>query len=85
MAFPYYNSAVTDDENGDLWMTTYREGVWKYDGAALTNFRMKDDQTDVFVISIYKDKQGVLWLGTDNAGVYWFNGRTFDKVEFGKT
>ncbi|MDP1744359.1 MAG: two-component regulator propeller domain-containing protein [Bacteroidota bacterium] len=76
---PYFNSAVTDNENGDLWMTNYNEGVWKYDGKNLSNYRIKDGETDVLIISIYKDKQGILWLGTDNAGVYKFNGKTFEK------
>lgn len=81
MKFPYFNSAVTDNETGDLWMTSYSEGVWKYDGKELNNYRIKDDVTDVLIVSIYKDKQGILWLATDNAGVYKFNGTTFEKFK----
>ncbi|MFK7775437.1 MAG: two-component regulator propeller domain-containing protein, partial [Saprospiraceae bacterium] len=32
----YFNAGVSDN-NGDLWMTTYGGGVWKYDGKELIN------------------------------------------------
>jgi hypothetical protein len=53
----------------------------RIDGEKLTNDRIKDGQTKVLLLSIYKDKQGRLWLGTDNAGVYQFNGTTFEPFE----
>ena len=77
---PYFNSGLADNK-GDLWMTTYTGGVWKYDGNELHNFPVKDGEKEVLLISIYEDSDGVLWLGTDNAGVYKFNGKTFDKFE----
>jgi ligand-binding sensor domain-containing protein len=76
----YFNSGLRDN-NGDLWMTTYGGGVWKYDGDNLFHFPIKRGNTEVLLISIYKDNAGVLWLGTDNAGVYKFNGKTFEKFE----
>jgi len=80
MNLPYYASAVLDNENGDIWMTNYNEGVWKYDGKTLTNYQLKDGETHVLTLSIYKDNDGVLWLGTDNAGVYKFNGNAFEQL-----
>lgn len=79
---PYFNSGLSD-KNGDLWMTTYTGGVWKYDGENLINFPVKDGDTEALLISIYKDNQGVLWLGTDNVGVFKFDGKTFVKFETG--
>ena len=78
--FPYFNSGLSDN-NGDLWMTTYGGGVWKYDGEKLINYPVKDGETDALIISIYKDNKGVLWLGTDNVGVFRFNGKEFEKFE----
>lgn len=78
--FPYFNSGLIDN-NGNLWMTTYGGGVWKYDGDRLLNFPIKNRETEVLLISIYKDNKGVLWLGTDNDGVYEFNGEYFGKFE----
>ncbi len=81
MKFPYFMSAVTDDKNNDLWMVTYAEGVWRYDGEQLSNYRIKDEEKEVRLFSIYKDNQGALWLGTHNAGALKFNGKSFERFE----
>ncbi len=78
--FPYFTSGLIDN-NGNLWMTTYGGGVWKFNGNKLFNFPIKNGETEVLLISIYKDNKGVLWLGTDNDGVYEFNGENFEKFE----
>lgn len=77
---PYFNSGLSDKQ-GNLWMTTYGGGVWKYDGQQLQNFPIQDGVTDALVISIYQDNNGVLWLGTDNLGVFRFNGAQFVRFE----
>jgi ligand-binding sensor domain-containing protein len=78
--YPYFMSIV-EDNNGDLWMATYEEGVWRNDGKKLIHYPIKDGEKSVLAFSIYKDNQGVIWLGTHNAGVYKFNGDTFEKFE----
>ena len=78
MEFPYFLS-ITEDNKGNLWMATYENGVWKYNGKELIHYPVKDGETDVLLFTIYKDNKGVLWLGTHNAGVYTFNGHTFEK------
>ena len=72
---PYYLSAITDDK--DLWMVTYAEGVWRYDGEKLIQYEIKNDGRKVYLYAIYKDKQGTIWLGTHDAGVYQFDGESF--------
>jgi len=76
----YFNSGLSDNE-GNLWMTTYRGGVWKYDGKTLLKFEINSEIEVVLLVSIYQDKNGILWLGTDNDGVYKQNGNTFEKFE----
>jgi ligand-binding sensor domain-containing protein len=78
--FPYFMSIV-ETANGDLWMATYADGVWKNDGDKLIHYPLKDGETDILLFSIYKDNQGVLWLGTHNAGVHRYNGSDFVKFE----
>jgi ligand-binding sensor domain-containing protein len=78
MEFPFFLS-ITEDNKGNLWMATYENGVWKYNGKELIHYPVKDGATDVLLFTIYKDNKGVLWLGTHNAGVYTFNGHTFEK------
>lgn len=74
----YFMSAIVDDE-GDLWMVTYEQGVWRYDGKSITHYSVKEGSKDITLFSIYSDKQGDIWLGTHQAGVYKFSGKTFEK------
>jgi ligand-binding sensor domain-containing protein len=76
----YFMSAIVDD-NGDLWMATYEQGVWRFDGKTTTHYLVKDGSKDLSLFSIYKDKTGDLWLGTHTAGAYKFNGKTFEKFK----
>jgi len=78
--YPYFLS-VTQDNDGDLWMVTYADGVWKNNGNELINYPIKDGDTNVLLFSIFKDNQGILWLGTHNAGAYKFNGNSFEKFD----
>ena len=73
-----YLSTVRDDEN-NLWFVTYRDGVWKYDGAKITHYTVQDNSKDITLFSIYKDNTGSLWLGTHENGVYRFNGENFER------
>lgn len=76
----YFMSGIADKE-GNLWMTTYDGGVWKYDGKALANFEINNGKEDVLLICIYLDNKGTIWLGTNNDGVYKYNGEKFEKFE----
>lgn len=76
----YFMSAIEDD-NGDMWMVTYGQGVWQYDGKSITHYSVKDGSKEITLFSIYKDKQGDLWLGTHETGAYKFNGKTFEKFK----
>jgi ligand-binding sensor domain-containing protein len=74
-----YFLSIVEDNNGDLWMATYNEGVWRYNGKQVTHYAVKDGAKDITIFSIYKDKKGELWLGTHETGAYKFNGKTFEK------
>jgi len=76
-----YFMSVIEDNKGDLWMVTYSQGVWRYDGKTITHYSVKDGSKEISLFSIYKDKQGDLWLGTHEAGAYKFNGETFEKLK----
>jgi len=75
---PYFMSSVLDDSN-DLWMLSYGDGLWKYDGKDLTQFNFEEDNNYVNLMTIYKDNNGKLWVGTDNGSVYVYNGSEFEK------
>jgi ligand-binding sensor domain-containing protein len=76
--FLYFLSA-TEDDHGAMWMATYDQGVWKYDGKKVTTYPIRNDSGIINVYSVYKDSKGVIWIGTHNGGVYKFNGKSFEK------
>ncbi|TPV35373.1 hypothetical protein FJ651_00175 [Paucihalobacter ruber] len=76
----FFNSGLSDMD-GNLWMTTYSNGVWRYDGKELSRYIIKNSSEQVMLISIYEDKNGTIWLGTDNDGVYRMNGDEFEKFD----
>lgn len=73
----YFQGAVMDAK-GDLWLSPYGGGIWRYDGKGMTNYPVRDDGKDTQVFSIFKDNGGGLWLGTPTAGPYRFNGEGFE-------
>lgn len=73
-----YLSIAMDNDN-NLWLVTYENGVWKYNGNTVTHYPVKEKGKDIFLFYIYKDNNGELWLGTHENGVYKFNGTTFEK------
>lgn len=73
--------SCTLDSDDALWMATYQDGVWQYDGESVKHYQVKDGDEAVNTFSIYRDRQGVLWLGTQQAGAYKFNGKAFEKFK----
>lgn len=74
----YFMSAITDND-GNLWLATYDQGIWCYDGKTAKQYIVKDGSKIVTLFSVYNDKKGGLWLGTHENGVYKFNGQTFER------
>lgn len=77
-----YFQSIVEDNDQNLWMQTYADGIWKYDGEKMTNYPVLNGGFKVRVISMYKDNSGKLWLGTEENGVYQFNGEQFEKFNF---
>lgn len=71
-----YLSAIKDTD-GNLWIVTYKDGVWKYDGKTYTHYPI-----NATLYTIYQDKKGILWVGTHTDGVYKWDGTTFKKFTF---
>lgn len=78
---PLYFQGAVKDARGDFWLSTYRGGIWRYDGKIMTNYPVKDDGEDTQVFCIFKDNAGGLWLGTPTAGPYRFTGEAFEKFK----
>jgi ligand-binding sensor domain-containing protein len=74
-----YYSYILEDDKGDIWLTTWDKGVYRYDGENIKHYSVKDGLNDINLVSMYKDRQGNLWLGTPANGAYKFNGNTFER------
>lgn len=75
---PYFLS-MTKGPEGDLWMVSYDEGVWRNTGTELIHYPVLHQNKQVLLFSIYQDRQGTLWAGSHEAGVYRFNGSAFER------
>jgi ligand-binding sensor domain-containing protein len=76
-AFSVFLSAAKD-KNGDLLLATLGAGVWRYDGSRMTHHPVPHRGSPIWVHSIYRDRQDVLWVGTQEHGVYRFDGGRFE-------
>jgi ligand-binding sensor domain-containing protein len=73
--------SIVRDNDENLWIATYRDGVWKYDGKKITHYTIKHGAEIITIFSIFKDNNGDLWLGTHKNGAYKFNGKTFEQFK----
>jgi len=71
-------NCILQDRQGFMWFGT-QEGLNKYDGYSFTLYShdrtAPDSLSDSFILSIYEDQSGTLWIGTKNGGL-----NTFDRV-----
>jgi ligand-binding sensor domain-containing protein len=47
-----YFQSIVEDKRGNLWMQTYQEGIWRYDGNKTTQYYVKDGTKTIKIISI---------------------------------
>lgn len=69
--------SITKDFNQDLWIATYRFGVWKIEGKKVIHYPIQVHGEDVTSFYIYCDRDGLIWLGTEENGVFTFDGNGF--------
>ena len=67
------------DKSGNMWFTTSREGVFRYDGTSFTNFTEKDGLCNNEVSAILEDKKGNIWFGTAS-GLCRYDGNSFTNI-----
>ena len=70
---------IAEDSKGNIWFGDRDAGIWKYDGAKMTNYTKKDGLTNDNALSIFEDDKGELWFGMEDGKVYKFNGKTFER------
>lgn len=81
---------VLGDKKGNVWFGTERDGLWKYDGTKLTNYKCADSiwvevsktNTSIykqkgFISAILEDKNGNIWFSSSANGLNYYDGKTF--------
>lgn len=59
-------TAFAEDGTGNLWLATYGEGLYYWNGRRLYNFGMDDGLSGAEIYTIRSDRQGQVWAATDN-------------------
>jgi len=75
----YFPSGMID-RDGNLWIAS-DGGGWRYDGKNMSLYAINTGGISTFLLSIYEDNVGDIWICTDSAGVCKFNGKTFERYK----
>ncbi len=62
-------SKIFKDNNGDIWITTRGDGIYKYDGQAVEHFNPVKDR----VANGCVDQNGNLWFAANKEGALFYN------------
>ena len=72
-------NSMIEDRKGRLWIVTDETGLLSYDGTKMK--RYLTDRTDLNLLGLCEDLNGVIYVGTSNAGVYRLQGSDFVHIE----
>ena len=73
--------SMYEDHRGNIWISTERSGVTRYDGQSFKNFTSAEGLPDDKAYSIIEDHTGNLWIGTYGKGVCKYDGRSFTQFD----
>ena len=70
---------ILEDRSGDIWfcsgMIPGNEGICRYDGKAIDNFKPSNEG---WIRKVIEDKNGTLYFATRHNGVWKYDGKNFD-------
>lgn len=69
-------AGLMEDNNGNIWIATNGQGVYRFDGSTLVNFNDKEAMGENYAGGIAEDKAGHIWFTMKN-GICKFDGKTF--------
>ncbi len=64
------------DKSGNIWFTSTKEGIYKYNGKTFTNITVKDGLCSNEIWSVIEDNKGLLWFATAK-GLCSYDGNNF--------
>lgn len=62
-------TAIHQDKKGNLWLGTYGDGAYQFDGKRFKRFDYGQELYNTSVLNIYEDKEGLLWFATLDKGL----------------
>lgn len=77
---PNWINNILQDRSGNIWLGSYGNGVYKYDGRSITIFTEKEGLCFNYIESIIEDKNGNIWFGTRGGGFSRYNGKSFTNM-----
>lgn len=72
--------SMLQDKDGNIWFSTWFEGLCRYDGKELVNFK---PNKEVWYAGLYEDREGRIWIGRRTKGVVYYDGKTFNNLSQG--
>src|SRR5439155_13573797 len=71
--------AMTEDATGNLWVGTRGDGLYRLREGQQTRFGKREGLSSEFILSLYADADGAVWIGT-REGFNRFQSGKFDVV-----
>jgi len=71
---------VFQDSKNNFWFATDGEGVFKYDGKTILQFKDKHGLCSNFVWNVFESKDGKIWFKTRDA-ICFFDGTAFTTIQ----
>ncbi len=69
-------AGIMEDRNGNIWFASSENGVFRFDGKAISNFAKMDGLGENYAGGIAEDKAGNMWF-TMKYGICKYDGETF--------
>lgn len=68
--------AIDEDRDGNIWFATHGGGAFFYDGKVFKNMSEKNGLSNDDIYVVYKDSNGILWIGGDGINKLFGEGFT---------
>lgn len=73
---PAVISTIAEDTAGHLWIGTFMNGLFRFDGDSVVQVGPQDGFTAPGTYGVFADAEGAVWVGTPDHGLFLFrNGR----------